>query len=114
MLVPGGTDQIQGDDAARGVSLNLVWSRSGHAARTRFIETGHQGPAAPWIGGGSGSSTDWVRAVFAVRRPDVEPVRSRKQEGKAPQAATTGPDKRGDLPRPRSPQPRAKAVNPTT
>jgi len=40
--------------------------------------------------------------------------RSRKQGGKAPQAATTGPDKRGDLPRPRSSRPGAKAVNPTT
>jgi hypothetical protein len=40
--------------------------------------------------------------------------RSRKQAGKAPQAATTGPDKRGDPPRPRSSRPRAKAVNPAT
>jgi hypothetical protein len=40
--------------------------------------------------------------------------RSRKQAGKAPQAATTGPDRRGDPPRPRSSRPRTKTVNPTT
>jgi hypothetical protein len=40
--------------------------------------------------------------------------RSRKIAGKAPQTALTRPDKRGDLPRPRSSRPRAEAVNPTT
>jgi hypothetical protein len=40
--------------------------------------------------------------------------RSRKIAGKAPQAALTRPDKRGDLPRPRSSRPHPKAVNPTT
>src|SRR5262249_58572324 len=40
--------------------------------------------------------------------------RSRKIAGKTPQPALTRPDKRGDLPRPRSSRPRAKAVNPTT
>jgi transposase len=38
--------------------------------------------------------------------------RSRKTAGKAPQAATTRPDKRGDLPRPRSSRSRPKTVNP--
>jgi len=40
--------------------------------------------------------------------------RSRKIAGKAPQAAPTGPDRRGDPPRPRSSRPRTKTVNPTT
>ena len=40
--------------------------------------------------------------------------RSRKIAGKAPQAATTGPDRRGDPPRPRSSRPRAKTVKPAT
>ena len=40
--------------------------------------------------------------------------RSRKTAGKAPQAALTRPDKRGDPPRPRSSRPRTKTVNPTT
>jgi hypothetical protein len=39
--------------------------------------------------------------------------RSRKLAGRAPQAATTGPDRRGDPPRPRSSRPRAETVNPT-
>jgi transposase len=38
--------------------------------------------------------------------------RSRKIAGKAPQAATTGPDRRGDLPRPRSSRPRSQSVKP--
>ena len=40
--------------------------------------------------------------------------RSRKQAGKAPQAASTRPDRRGDPPRPRSSRPHGKAVNPVT
>jgi transposase len=40
--------------------------------------------------------------------------RSHKTAGKAPQTATTGPDRRGDPPRPRSSRPRTKTVNPTT
>jgi transposase len=40
--------------------------------------------------------------------------RSRKKAGKAPQAATTGPDKRGGPPRPRSSRPPTQAVNPAT
>ena len=38
--------------------------------------------------------------------------RSRKTAGKAPQAATTGPDRRGDLPRPRSSRPHSQSVKP--
>jgi hypothetical protein len=40
--------------------------------------------------------------------------RSRKLAGKAPQTAATGPDRRGDPPRPRSSRLRSKAVNPIT
>jgi transposase len=40
--------------------------------------------------------------------------RSRKMAGRAPQAATTRPDRRGDPPRPRSSRPRSKTVNPIT
>jgi hypothetical protein len=38
--------------------------------------------------------------------------RSRKMAGKVPQAATTGPDRRGDPPRPRSSRPRGQTVKP--
>jgi len=40
--------------------------------------------------------------------------RSRKTAGKAPQAAATGPHRRGDPPRPRSSRPRHQAVKPAT
>ena len=40
--------------------------------------------------------------------------RSRKIAGKAPQTASTRPDKRGDPPRPRSSRSQGKAVNPVT
>lgn len=40
--------------------------------------------------------------------------RSRKIAGRAPQAATTGPDSRDDPPGPRSSRPRPKTVNPAT
>jgi hypothetical protein len=40
--------------------------------------------------------------------------RSRKTAGRAPQAAATGPHRRGDPPRPRSSRPQGKTVNPVT
>jgi hypothetical protein len=40
--------------------------------------------------------------------------RSRKTAGKVPQAAATGPHRRGDPPRPRSSRPRIQAVIPVT
>ena len=59
-----------------------------------------------------------AKRIIAERWTVPEEVRkrrrSRKQAGKAPQPALTRPDKRGDLPRPRSSRPRAKTVNPTT
>ena len=57
-----------------------------------------------------------AKRIIAERWTVPEEVRkrrrSRKMAGKAPQAATTGPDKRGDPPRPRSSRPRTKPVNP--
>ena len=57
-----------------------------------------------------------AKAIIAERWTVPEEVRkrrrSRKIAGKAPQAATTGPDRRGDPPRPRSSRPRSTAVNP--
>ncbi len=59
-----------------------------------------------------------ARQIIAEKWTVPEEVRkrrrSRKIAGKAPQAATTGPDRRGDPPRPRSSRPRAKAVKPAT
>jgi hypothetical protein len=59
-----------------------------------------------------------ARQIIAEKWTVPEEVRkrrrSRKTAGRAPQAATTGPDRRGDHPRPRSSRPRGKAVNPVT
>jgi transposase len=59
-----------------------------------------------------------AKAIIAERWTVPEDVRkrrrSRKMAGKAPQAATTGPHRRGDPPRPRSSRPHSKAVKPAT
>ena len=56
---------------------------------------------------------DTIAARWTVPEEVRKRRRNRKLTGKAPQAATTGPDKRGDPPRPRSSRPRAQTVNPT-
>jgi len=67
---------------------------------------------------GNPVTADQARQIIAEKRTVPEEVRkrrrSRKMAGKAPQAATTGPDRRGDPPRPRSSRPRARPVNPVT
>jgi len=59
-----------------------------------------------------------ARKIIAERWTVPEDVRkrrrSRKIAGKAPQAAATGPDRRGDPPRPRSSRPRRQGVKPAT
>ena len=59
-----------------------------------------------------------AKRIIAERWTVPEEVRkrrrSRKTAGRAPQAATTGPDRRGDPPRPRSSRPRPTTVNPAT
>jgi transposase len=63
--------------------------------------------------------TAWqARQIIADRWTVPEEVRkrrrSRKMAGKAPQAASTGPDRRGDPPRPRSSRHRSQAVKTAT
>jgi transposase len=57
-----------------------------------------------------------AKQIIAERWTVPEDVRkrrrSRKMAGKVPQAAATGPDRRGDPPRPRSSRPRTQAVKP--
>ena len=59
-----------------------------------------------------------AKQIIAERWTVPEEVRkrrrSRKIAGRVPQAATTGPDRRGDPPRPRSSRLRSKTVNPAT
>ena len=63
---------------------------------------------------GKAAFATWLTRIAIHEALARKRRRSRKIAGKAPQAALTRPDKRGDLPRPRSSRPRAKAVNPTT
>ena len=56
---------------------------------------------------------DTIAARWTVPEEVRKRRRNRKLTGKAPQAAATGPDRRGDPPRPRSSRPRAQTVNPT-
>ena len=57
-----------------------------------------------------------AKEIIAARWTVPEEVRKRRRNrklaGKAPQAATTGPDRRGDPPRPRSSRPRTQTVKP--
>ena len=59
-----------------------------------------------------------AKRIIAERWTVPEEVRkrrrSRKIAGKAPQAALTRPDRRGDPPRPRSSRPRSKEVKAAT
>ena len=57
-----------------------------------------------------------ARQIITEKRAVTEEVRKRRRSraGKAPQAATTGPHRRGDLPRPRSSRHRAQGVKPVT
>jgi len=63
-------------------------------------------------------AAEQARQIIAEKRAVSEEVRkrrrSRKMAGKAPQAAATGPDRRGDPPRPRSSRSRDTRVNPAT
>jgi transposase len=54
-----------------------------------------------------------IAAKWTVTEDVRKRRRSRKTAGKAPQAATTGPDRRGGPPRPRSSRPYSHAVKPT-
>jgi hypothetical protein len=57
-----------------------------------------------------------ARQIIAEKWTVTEEVRKRRRSraGKAPQAATTGPHRRGDLPRPRSSRHRDQGVKPVT
>lgn len=61
-------------------------------------------------------TAEQAKKIIADKRTVPEDVRkrrrSRKLARKAPQTAATGPDRRGDPPRPRSSRPRGQAVKP--
>ena len=78
-------------------------------------------PRPPYVicdNNGNPVTTAEAKKIIADKWTVPEDVRkrrrSRKTAGKAPQAATTGPDRRGDLPRPRTSPHRRRAVKPAT
>jgi hypothetical protein len=62
----------------------------------------------------AGQAKKIIAAKWAVPEDVRKRRRSRKLAGKAPQAAATGPDRRGDPPRPRSSRPGSQAVKTAT
>jgi transposase len=91
---------------------------AGHLAERAWTVLSRGTPYVVCDSNGTPVTADQARQIIADKWTVPEEVRkrrrSRKTAGKVPQAAATGPDRRGDLPRPRSSRPRAKAVNPVT
>ena len=91
---------------------------AGHLAERAWTVMHRGMPYAICDNNGNPVTAAEAKRIIADRWTVPEEVRkrrrSRKIAGRAPQAATTGPDRRGDPPRPRSSRPRPKAVNPTT
>jgi hypothetical protein len=90
---------------------------AGHLAERAWAVLNRGTPYVICDNNGNPVTAAEAKRIIAERWTVPEEVRkrrrSRKMAGKAPQAATTGPDRRGDPPRPRSSRPRSKAVNPS-
>jgi transposase len=91
---------------------------AGHLAGRAWMVMNRGTPYVICDSNGQPVTAEQARQIIAEKWTVTEEVRkrrrSRKPAGRAPQAATTGPDRRGDSPRPRSSRPRAQAVNPTS
>jgi len=91
---------------------------TGHLAERAWTVMRRQTPYMICDNNGNPITPQQAKQIIAERWTVPEEVRkrrrSRKLAGKAPQAVTTGPDRRGDPPRPRSSRPRSKTVNPLT
>jgi len=91
------------------------------AAKVRMRSSGAFAATAAYVicdNNGNPVTPAQAKKIIAERWTVPEDVRkrrrSRKLAGKAPQAALTGPDRRGDPPRPRSSRPRSQAVKPAS
>jgi hypothetical protein len=91
---------------------------AGHLAERAWTVMNRGPPYVICDSSGQPVTAEQARQIIAEKWTVTEEVRkrrrSRKPAGRAPQAATTGPDRRGDPPRPRSSRPRAQAVNLTS
>jgi transposase len=91
---------------------------AGHLAERAWTVLNRGTPYVICDTSGSPVTAQEAKAIIAERWTVPEEIRkrrrSRKMAGRAPQAATTGPHRRGDPPRPRSSRSRSTAVNPAT
>ena len=90
---------------------------AGHLAERTWTVLSRGTPYVVCDNNGSPVTAEQARQIIAEKWTVSEEVRkrrrSRKMTGKAPQPAATGPDRRGDLPRPRSSRPRAGQSTPS-
>ena len=91
---------------------------AGHLAERAWTVLNRGTPYVICDTNGNPVTAEEARKIIAEKWTVPEDVRkrrrSRKQAGKAPQAAATGPDRRGDPPRPRSSPRRHQGVKPAT
>jgi hypothetical protein len=91
---------------------------AGHLAERAWTVLHRGTPYVICDNNGNPVTAGQARQIIAEKWTVPEDVRtrrrSRKVAGKAPQAAATGPDRRGDPPRPRSSRPRSQAVKAAT
>ena len=89
---------------------------AGHLAERAWAVLNRGTPYVICDNNGNPVTPDQAKQIIADKWTVTEATRkrrrSRKIAGKAPQAATTGPDRRSDLPRPRSSRPRSQSVKP--
>ena len=91
---------------------------AGHLAERSWTVLSRGTPYVIRDNNGNPVTAGQARQIIAEKWTVPEDVRkrrrSRKTAGKAPQAAATGPDRRGDLPRPRSSRRHSQGVKPAT
>ena len=94
---------------------------AGHLAERAWLVMQRGTPYVICDNNGNPVTPEQARQIIAERWTVPQHVRKRRRsrttpgasaKGKAPQAATTGPDKRGDLPRPRSSRHHPQGVKP--
>ncbi len=94
---------------------------AGHLAERAWLVMQRGTPYVICDSNGNPVTPEQARQIIAERWTVPQHVRKRRRsrttpgasaKGKAPQAATTGPDKRGDLPRPRSSRHHPQGVKP--
>ncbi len=91
---------------------------AGHLAERTWLVMNRGTPYVIRGNNGTPVTTEQAKQIIAEKWTVPEEVRKRRRNrtatGKAPQVATTGPGKRGDLPRPRSSRHRPQAASPRT